>query len=363
MDSSSSSPNAAILQAKFHLRGGFENEFAAWQAEVLTRAAGFTGFLNSEITPSGDASSWAVMLRFANTGQLDAWRESETWRHLLGEVQSLLAEKSSIEIEVRETEPDGGVIEVIVTKVKAGKEVAYREWETKIQQAQSKFPGYLGSYVQPPLAGELGWTTLMRFDTAEHLDKWLKSPERAALLGEVEPLIDYAHLQRMETSFPGWFPTDPNTGQGPPFSNCDARKLLSQSPPCEPEFFTGLVHWQYHQRRIDDLADDAGIHQGAWLVALPEAGCAAKRSLERHTPNLCPLRVIGCNLLEICLRCEQPRVRLFSFFEKTKKHPFRRQTPQVTTNYEHPKIRTIKNFCAEPSRCRGAHCSSEKDDS
>jgi hypothetical protein len=216
MDSSSSSPNAAILQAKFHLRSGFENEFAAWQAEVLTRAAGFTGFLNSEITPSRDASSWAVMLRFANTGHLDAWRESETWRHLLEEVQSLIAEKSSIEIEVKETEPDGGVIEVIVTKVKPGKEAAYREWETKTQQAQSKFPGYCGSYVQPPLAGELGWTTLMRFDTAEHLDKWLKSPERAALISEAEPLIDYAHLQRMETSFPGWFPTDPKTGHGPP---------------------------------------------------------------------------------------------------------------------------------------------------
>jgi hypothetical protein len=216
MDSSSSSPNAAILQAKFNLRRGTENEFAAWQAKALTRAAEFKGFLNSEITPSGDASSWAVMLRFANTGHLDAWRESETWRHLLEEVQSLLAEKSSIEIEVRESEPDGGVVEVIVTKVKAGKEGAYREWETKIQQAQSKFPGYCGSYVQPPLTGELGWTTLMRFDTAEHLDTWLKSPERAALLGEAEPLIDYAHLQRMETSFPGWFPTDPKTGQGPP---------------------------------------------------------------------------------------------------------------------------------------------------
>ena len=216
MDSSSSSPNAAILQAKLHLRRGTENEFAAWQAKALTRAAEFKGFLNSEITPSGDASSWAVMLRFANTGHLDTWRESETWRHLLEEVQSLLAEKSSIEIEVRESEPDGGVVEVIVTKVKAGKEAAYREWETKIQQAQSKFPGYCGSYVQPPLAGELGWTTLMRFDTTEHLDTWLKSPERAALLGEAEPLIDYAHLQRMETSFPGWFPTDPKTGQGPP---------------------------------------------------------------------------------------------------------------------------------------------------
>jgi hypothetical protein len=66
-------------------------------------------------------------------------------------------------IEVRESEPDGGVVEVIVTKVKAGKEGAYREWETKIQQAQSKFPGYCGSYVQPPLAGELGWDNIDAF--------------------------------------------------------------------------------------------------------------------------------------------------------------------------------------------------------
>jgi uncharacterized protein len=216
MDNSSPSPSAAILLAKFHLRRDAENEFAAWQAKALTRAAGFTGFLNSEITPSGDGLSWTVLLRFGTAGHLDAWRKSDAWQRLLGEAQSLLAEKSSIEIEVKETEPDGGVIEVIVTKVKSGKEAAYREWETKIQQAQSKFPGYRGSYVQPPVAGELGWTTLMRFDSATQLDRWLKSPERAALLRDAEPLIDYVHLQRMETSFPGWVPTDPASGQAPP---------------------------------------------------------------------------------------------------------------------------------------------------
>jgi uncharacterized protein len=216
MDDSSPSPNAAILVAKFRLRSNAENEFAAWQAQALTRAAGFRGFVNSEITPSGDRSLWAVMLRFGNAAHLDAWRKSETWRRLLEDAQRLIAEKSSIEIEVKETGPEAGVVEVIVTKVKAGKEAAYREWETKVQQAQSKFPGYRGSYVQPPIAGELGWTTLMRFDSAEQLDKWLKSPERAALVREAEPLVDYAHLQRMGTSFPGWFPTDPKTGQGPP---------------------------------------------------------------------------------------------------------------------------------------------------
>jgi hypothetical protein len=49
--------------------------------------------------------------------------------------------------------------------------------------------------------------------------------------------------------------------------------------------------------------------------------------------------------------------------ENKKNTPSAGKPPQVTTNYEHPKIPTIKNFCAEPSRCRGAHRSSEKDDS
>jgi uncharacterized protein len=216
MDNSSPSPSAAILLAKFHLRPDAQNKFAAWQARALTHAAGVKGFLNSEITPSAEGSSWAVMLRFRDAEHLDRWRNSKAWHNLLQEAQPLLAEKSSIEIEVKDAGPDGGVVEVIITQVKPGKEAAYREWETRIQQAQSKFPGYRGSYVQPPVAGELGWTTLMRFDTAEQLDRWLKSPERAALVKEAEPLVDYAHLQQMGTSFPGWFPTDPKTGQGPP---------------------------------------------------------------------------------------------------------------------------------------------------
>src|SRR4029077_18127159 len=216
MSNSSSSASAAILLAKFQLRRDAENNFAEWQARALTHAAGFEGFLNSEITPSGEGLSWTVLLRFADSERLEAWRKSETWHRLLGDAAPLLAEKSSIDVEVQEAGPDGGVVEVIITQVKPGKEAAYREWETRIQQAQSKFPGYRGSYVQPPVAGELGWTTLMRFDTAEQLDRWLKSPERAALVKEAEPLVDYAHLQQMGTAFPGWFPTDPKTGQGPP---------------------------------------------------------------------------------------------------------------------------------------------------
>ncbi len=225
-----SSTNTAILLAKFQLRRDAENNFAEWQARALTHAAGFEGFLNSEITPSGQGLAWNVLLRFADSTRLEAWRKSETWQRLLEDAAPLLAEKSSIEVEVKETESGGGVVEVIVTKVKAGQENAYREWEIKTQQAQSKFPGYRGSYVQPPVSGELGWTTLMRFDTVEQLEAWLKSPERAALLREAEPLVEYAHLQRMGTSFPGWFPTDPKTGKGPPNWKAGMLVLLGLFP-------------------------------------------------------------------------------------------------------------------------------------
>jgi hypothetical protein len=225
-----SSTDTAILLAKFQLRPDAENPFAEWQARALTHAAGFEGFLNSEITPLGQGLAWNVLLRFADSGHLEAWRKSETWQRLLEDAAPLLAEKSSIEVEVKETESGGGVVEVIMTKVKAGQETAYREWEIKTQQAQSKFPGYRGSYVQPPVSGELGWTTLMRFDTVEQLEAWLKSPERAALLREAEPLVEYAHLQRMGTSFPGWFPTDPKTGKGPPNWKAGMLVLLGLFP-------------------------------------------------------------------------------------------------------------------------------------
>ncbi len=151
-----SSTNTAILLAKFQLRPDAENPFAQWQARALTHAAGFEGFLNSEITPSGEGLSWTVLLRFADSKHLEEWRKSETWQHLLEDAAPFLAEKSSIEVEVKESEADGGVVEVIITQVKPGKEAAYRDWETRIQQAQSKFPGYRGLLCPASCCGRAG---------------------------------------------------------------------------------------------------------------------------------------------------------------------------------------------------------------
>ena len=167
-----SSTNTAILLAKFQLRPDAENPFAEWQARALTHAAGFEGFLNSEITPSGQGLAWNVLLRFADSARLEAWRKSETWHRLLEDAAPLLAEKSSIEVEVKEAEGGSGVVEVIITQVKPGKEAAYREWETRIQQAQSKFPGYRGLLCPASCLGRAGMDNvdaLRHRETTRHM--------------------------------------------------------------------------------------------------------------------------------------------------------------------------------------------------
>jgi antibiotic biosynthesis monooxygenase (ABM) superfamily enzyme len=77
------------------------------------------------------------------------------------------------------------------------------------------FPGYVGSFVQPPQHKETGWTTVLRFDSAAHLEGWLKSDARAAMVKESEDLVQDFHAQRVDTSFPGWVPSDPATGKPP----------------------------------------------------------------------------------------------------------------------------------------------------
>ena len=123
-----------------------------------------------------------------------------------------------------------GVTMVIVTEIKPGKEAAYRAWADRIQKLQATFPGYLGSFVQPPQHKETGWTTVLRFDSAANLDGWMKSPARAAMVKESEDLVAGFHAQRVDTSFPGWAPNDPATGAPPSMWKTACLVLLTLFP-------------------------------------------------------------------------------------------------------------------------------------
>jgi len=212
----------AVLIATSKLRPGQEEAFASWQAQHSKVAGSFPGYISSDTMPPtkpGD-NEWTTVLNFQTTGQLLKWRESEERGKLVGELLPLLEGGNLGEIMPEDNsaeQPGTNVTQVVLSKITPGMEDAYREWSVRIQQAQARYPGYRGTYLQPPGSGAGGhWTTMLRYDTSEHLDAWLAAPERAELLRESKAFIENEELMRLATSFPGWVPISPVTGHGPP---------------------------------------------------------------------------------------------------------------------------------------------------
>jgi antibiotic biosynthesis monooxygenase (ABM) superfamily enzyme len=212
----------AVLIATSKLRPGQEDAFAAWQIQHNQAVSKFPGYLSSDIIPPikpGD-NEWTTILNFQTPELLLKWQKSEERAKVIGDVLPLLEGGNLGEVMTKDNsaeQPGTNVTQVIFSQVKPGMEDAYREWSVRMQQAQARYPGYRGTYLQPPGSEHKGhWTTMLRFDTAEHLDAWLAAADRAELLRESKAFIENEELMRLGTSFPGWVPIDPATGKGPP---------------------------------------------------------------------------------------------------------------------------------------------------
>ncbi|MGC1783662.1 MAG: antibiotic biosynthesis monooxygenase [Acidobacteriaceae bacterium] len=212
----------AVLLATFKVRPGHQDDFAAWQIQHSKIVSKFPGYVGGDVIPPtkpGD-NEWTILLNFETADLLIKWQKSEERARLIADVLPLveggnlgqmMAEDNSA------SQPDTNVTQVILSKIKPGMEDAYRGWSVRIQQAQAKYPGYRGTYIQPPSSGEAGnWTTMLRYDTSAHLEAWLAAPERVELLQESKAFIENEELMRLRTSFPGWVPISPVTGKGPP---------------------------------------------------------------------------------------------------------------------------------------------------
>ncbi|MBY0357888.1 MAG: hypothetical protein K2W82_07790 [Candidatus Obscuribacterales bacterium] len=191
------------------------SQASTFLVRLLLAGAEFPGFWSGEIIPPLrlELAEWTLIQRFANVEAIEVWRQSEERKKILGELSSDLR----IWDDLTSTPSPGTVATSIVTDVKAGMHDEYWSWLLKIQKAQAQFPGYAGIYLQPPAPGTAGckWTSVLRFDTAEDLERWFSSPVRQELLAEANQFVNATYFQRLTSSFPGWFPIDNNTGARP----------------------------------------------------------------------------------------------------------------------------------------------------
>ena len=213
--------HVATAVTAVQVREGEEGAFASWLAQLNETVATFPGYVSAVVIPPVPPvqSDWVLVQRFQTLEQLRAWLDSDDRRSLLDKSTSLLVDEGTTNVIEGATSgsPHDMVTEVITVSVKPGMEEAYRAWVDRVRQMEARFPGYQGLQLQPPIPGlQEDWISLLRFDTAEHLNAWLESDARREALREAEPFVERTREQQVATSFSGWFTFGDTPDQVPP---------------------------------------------------------------------------------------------------------------------------------------------------
>lgn len=211
-----------LVSLKIRVNSNAKAKLADWHAQLNHAITAFPGFVSLEVlvSPEGQYTNWTIVQRFCSPADASAWRDSNECQELMEELKKLLAGETPQTIQELASDKSHlreGVTEVFVTQVSPHKEEAYRTWISKIHQAEAKFPGFRGVYVQAPSQSQGdNWITLLQFDTPENLDHWLSSSERQHILDESKDLITSLERHRVVSSYAGWFDSISKNGRPPP---------------------------------------------------------------------------------------------------------------------------------------------------
>jgi hypothetical protein len=92
---------------------------------------------------------------------------------------------------------------VIAQHVRPGHETEYLRWQTEINDQCRAFPGFEAAEIVPPVPGvQDDCVVVFRFDSAEHLNGWLRSDARQDLLARGQALFSGEARQHVVASAP-----------------------------------------------------------------------------------------------------------------------------------------------------------------
>jgi antibiotic biosynthesis monooxygenase (ABM) superfamily enzyme len=81
--------------------------------------------------------------------------------------------------------------------VKCGEEEEYEHWLRQMLEAVSRFPGYLGSEIFQPAQDAEKRTSVVRFDSNEHLNAWVQSDVHRAFVERVKKLVQTVDMREI----------------------------------------------------------------------------------------------------------------------------------------------------------------------
>jgi len=192
------------------------DDFVRWQHEVTEQASQFPGYLSSELNePSSQQPDWTVIYQFDSVANARNWLDSDTHQDLLDHALPFFSAPGTRQIIADSSEVGTAVITLVATnRVPPDKVDQFLAWQSQVADSQRTFPGFRGVEVFRPVEGlQEDWTIRLKFDTTEHLDAWLNSPEHSRLL-KSSPLGDFK-LRRIDRSFGNWFSLGDQPAQQP----------------------------------------------------------------------------------------------------------------------------------------------------
>lgn len=99
-----------------------------------------------------------------------------------------------------------GATVVITHRIRDGQQAGYEEWTKEIHAVSKRADGFLQWQIIRPVTGITAtYTFILRFDTREHLQKWMNSPERARLIDNVGPLLAKGDSFFIRSGLDFWF--------------------------------------------------------------------------------------------------------------------------------------------------------------
>ncbi|MCC6313410.1 MAG: antibiotic biosynthesis monooxygenase [Thermomicrobiales bacterium] len=193
--------------------------FAQWQQRISDVVAAFPGLEDHRVIPPRppEQVDWVILQRFASTADALAWLRSDDRQRLLAEAQPMLVGRDDGHlVRADRSGPAESVSVIVSTRIVPGQEAAFRTWEQRIAATQARAPGFQGYRLEPPIPDvQEDWVAILRFDTDAHLQGWLGSPERRALLAEANRFTAESHVRTVRTGFDQWFRMD-GAGSAPP---------------------------------------------------------------------------------------------------------------------------------------------------
>lgn len=197
---------------------GREREYEEWQHRVNTAAADYPGYLGAEVSPPTPLQpDWVIVYRFDSIAHLQAWMNGATRQRLLDVGEKYFDGPATQQVISGGSQPTDPLVTVVVThRVHPDQVEEFLAWQRRMSREESRFEGYRGSEVFRPVEGlQEDWTTLYRYDNAEHLDAWLTSAKRQEVLAEGRKFDEFK-LRTIDNSFGSWFAFAENGREAPP---------------------------------------------------------------------------------------------------------------------------------------------------